>query len=63
MNWNEHKQSLLKDKAFKQEYEKLETKYKVAAELIMLRVSRGSTRVELARILNTKQAGIARTEK
>ena len=62
MNWNEHKQSLLKDKAFKQEYDKLETKYKVAAELIRLRVSRGLTQAELARALNTKQASIARME-
>ncbi len=62
MNWNAHKQSLLKDEAFKQEYDKLETKYKVAAELIRLRVSRGLTQEELARVLNTKQASIARIE-
>ena len=62
MNWNEHKQSLLKDEAFKHEYGKLDTKYKVAAELIRLRVSRGLTQAELAKVLNTKQASIARIE-
>jgi transcriptional regulator with XRE-family HTH domain len=62
MNWKEHKQQLLKDAAFKREYEKLSTEYKVAAELIRLRISAGMTQAELAKAANTQQASIARME-
>jgi transcriptional regulator with XRE-family HTH domain len=62
MNWKEHKQQLMKDAEFKLEYEKLSTEYRVAAELIKLRVSRGMTQAELARAVNTQQASIARME-
>lgn len=62
MNWKEHKQQLMKDTGFKEEYDKLEIEYKVAAELIRLRLSCGLTQAELAQELNTKQASIARIE-
>ena len=62
MNWKEHKQRLMKDADFKKEYEKLETEYKVASELIRLRLSCGLTQAELAKALNTQQASIARME-
>jgi len=62
MNWKEHKQLLMKDAEFKSEYEKLATEYKVASELIRLRLSRGMTQEELARAVNTQQASIARME-
>ena len=62
MNWKEHKQHLLKDAAFKNEFEKLSTEYKVAVELIRLRVSAGMTQAELARAANTQQSSIARME-
>ncbi len=62
MNWKEHKRQLMKDTGFKEEYDKLETEYKVAAELIRLRLSCGLTQAELAQELNTKQASIARIE-
>jgi transcriptional regulator with XRE-family HTH domain len=62
MNWKEHKQQLMKDVAFKFEYERLSTEYKVATELIKLRLSRGMTQADLAKAVNTQQASIARME-
>lgn len=62
MNWKEHKQQLMRDPAFKIEYERLSTEYKVAAELIKLRLSCGMTQAELAKAVNTQQASIARME-
>ena len=62
MNWKEHKKQLMKDPEFRKEYEVLEPEYKLAAALIQLRLSKGLTQEELARVLNTKQASIARLE-
>jgi DNA-binding XRE family transcriptional regulator len=62
MNWKEHKQQLMKDAAFKIEYSRLSTEYKVAAELIRMRLKCGMTQAELAKAVNTQQASIARME-
>lgn len=62
MIWKEHKQQLMKDASFKNEYDKLSTEYKVAAELIRLRLKCGMTQAELAKAVNTQQASIARME-
>jgi len=62
MNWKEHKQQLMKDVEFRNAYDALETEYRVAAELIKLRLSCGMTQAELAKAIDTKQASIARME-
>ncbi|MFC1956946.1 helix-turn-helix domain-containing protein [Chloroflexota bacterium] len=62
MNWKEHKKQLMKDPEFRQEYEALGTEYQLAATLIRLRLAKGLTQEDLARVLNTKQASIARLE-
>lgn len=62
MNWKEHKKQLMKDPAFRKEYEALEPEYQLAAAMIRLRLSKGLTQEELAKLLNTKQASIARLE-
>jgi len=62
MNWKEHKKKLMKDPEFRKEYEALEPEYQLASALIRLRLSKGLTQEELARVLNTKQASIARLE-
>jgi transcriptional regulator with XRE-family HTH domain len=62
MNWREHKKLLIKDPEFVKEYDTLETEYKLAATLIRLRLARGLTQEDLAKMLNTKQESIARLE-
>ncbi len=62
MNWREHKKRLLKDPEFRKEYEALEPEYRLAAGLIRLRLEKGLTQEDLARLLNTKQESIARLE-
>ncbi len=62
MNWKEHKKQLMKDPEFRKEYEALEPAYQLAAALIRLRLAKGLTQEELARVLNTKQTSIARLE-
>jgi len=62
MNWREHKKQLMKAPEFREEYEALETEYKLAATLIRLRLAKGLTQAQLAALLNTKQESIARLE-
>ncbi len=62
MNWKEHKKRLLKESEFRKEYEALEPEYRLAAALIRLRLAKGLTQEQLARLLNTKQESIARLE-
>lgn len=62
MNWKEHKKQLMKDPEFRKEYEALEPEYQLATALIRLRLARGLTQEQLARLLNTKQESIARLE-
>ncbi|MBI4284692.1 MAG: helix-turn-helix transcriptional regulator [Chloroflexi bacterium] len=62
MDWKEHKKRLLKDPEFRKEYEVLEPEYKLASALIRLRLAKGLTQEQLAKLLNTKQESIARLE-
>ncbi len=62
MDWKEHKKRLLKDPEFRKEYEALEPEHRLASALIRLRLARGLTQEELARLMNTKQESIARLE-
>ena len=62
MNWKEHKKKLLKDPEFREAYEALEPEYRLAAALIRLRLAKGLTQEDLAKLLNTKQESIARLE-
>ncbi len=62
MNWKEHKKKLLEDPEFRKEYEALEPEYKLATALIRLRLAKGLTQEQLAKLLNTKQESIARLE-
>ena len=62
MDWKEHKKKLIKDAGFRAEYEALEPEYRLATSLIRLRLAKGLTQEELAKLLNTKQESIARLE-
>jgi transcriptional regulator with XRE-family HTH domain len=62
MNWKEQKKHLMKNPEFVNEYDALETEYKLAATLIRLRLAKGLTQEDLAKMLNTKQESIARLE-
>jgi predicted transcriptional regulator len=62
MNWKEQKKQLMKNPEFVKEYNALEPEYKLAANLIRLRLAKGLTQEDLARMLNTKQESIARLE-
>jgi ribosome-binding protein aMBF1 (putative translation factor) len=62
MNWKEQKKQLMKNPEFVKEYDALETEYKLAANLIRLRLAKGMTQEDLAKMLNTKQESIARLE-
>ncbi|MBI2979846.1 MAG: helix-turn-helix transcriptional regulator [Chloroflexi bacterium] len=62
MNWREHKKRLLKDSEFKKEYEAFEPEHKLASALIRLRLAKGLTQEQLAKLLNTKQESITRLE-
>lgn len=62
MNWKEHKKKLLKDPGFKEEYQTLEQEYRLASDLIRLRLAKGLTQEQLAKLINTKQESIARLE-
>jgi transcriptional regulator with XRE-family HTH domain len=62
MNWKEQKKQLMKNPEFVKEYNALELEYKLAANLIRLRLAKGLTQEDLAKMLNTKQESIARLE-
>lgn len=62
MNWREFKAELLKDPAFKKEYDALETEYRLLKTIIQRRLEKGLTQEALARKVGTKQAAIARLE-
>ena len=62
MNWKEQKKQLMKNPEFAKEYKALEPEYKLAANLIRLRLAKGLTQEDLAKMLNTKQESIARLE-
>lgn len=56
------KKQLLKNKAFKAEYDALEAEFTLAAQLIAKRLERGMTQGQLAKKLGTRQSAIARLE-
>ena len=62
MNWKEQKKKLMQNPEFVREYNALEPEYKLAAALIRLRLAKGLTQEDLAKMLNTKQESIARLE-
>lgn len=56
------KGELLKNPEFKAEYDKLELRFTIAFQIYGARLSRGLTQTQLAKLVGTKQASIARAE-
>lgn len=62
MDFQTHRQQLMKNPAFKKAYEESELEYQIARALIKARLERGLTQKELAEKLNTRQSVISRVE-
>lgn len=62
MDWQTHKQLLLKKPAFAREYQALEPEFQIARSVIEARILRGLTQQQLAQKLKTRQSVISRLE-
>lgn len=62
MNFQTHKQKLLKNPTVMKEYEKLGPEFQLAQSLIKARMKKGWTQAELARRVGMQQPNIARLE-
>ena len=58
----EVKKRLLRNKEFREEYERLAPEFELARMLIKKRIEKGLTQGELARKIGTKQSAISRLE-
>ena len=63
MNLQEFKKELLKDKEFKKEYERYNLEMEISNMLQEARIIKGITQEKLAKMINSKQSGIARAER
>lgn len=62
VSFDEMKKALLKDEAFKTEYEKLKPRYEAIEQIIRARKEQNMTQAELARKVGTQKSNISRLE-
>lgn len=62
MDWNTHKQKLLKNPAFRRALKDVKLEYRIARDVIAHRIKYKLTQKQLARRLQTKQSVISRVE-
>jgi DNA-binding XRE family transcriptional regulator len=62
-DFTRHKNEMLKDSEFKEEYDKLDAEYAVIAAIIDARISLNLTQSELAKRTGIRQSNISRLEK
>lgn len=60
--WEDLEKKLLSDPAVKKEYDRLQPRYALIAQLIDARTKKGISQKELAEKIGTKQSAIARFE-
>lgn len=60
--WQEHKQQLMKNPKFKAAYYELEPEYRLANDLIRLRISKNMTQAEVASKAGVSRVVVARLE-
>jgi len=61
-SFRDHLKKQLKDPEFKKEYQKQKETFDISLKLIELRIKKGLTQAELAKLLNTTQSAVARME-
>ena len=62
ISYDKMHKTLMKNKKFKEEYEKAEKEFALAEEIIRLRIEAGLTQQQLAKKAKTSQPAIARLE-
>lgn len=62
MKWEEFKNKLMAEPAFRQAYDDLEPEYQLIKSIIEQRKLKGISQAELARKMGTRQSAIARLE-
>ncbi len=62
MEWTQIKREMLKDPAFKREYDALEAEFQLASSIIERRLAKGWSQRQLANRIGTKQPVISRLE-
>jgi|WetSurMetagenome_2_1015567.scaffolds.fasta_scaffold22419_6 predicted transcriptional regulator len=62
ITFEELKEKLLKDKEFKEEYDRLKPEYDLIGQLIKKRLKKGMTQKDVAKKMGTKQAAVSRME-
>lgn len=62
MKYKDFKKTLLKNKDFRKEYEKVALQRSIVNQVLLLRTERGITQTELAKMIGTKQESISRLE-
>ena len=62
MNYKEHRKKLLKDKAVKAEYEKLQPEYELAQSIMEQRLKKKMTQLDVAKKTGMPQSSVARIE-
>jgi predicted transcriptional regulator len=62
MNYKEHRKELLKNKAVKTEYEKLQPEYELARSIMEQRIRKKMTQLDVAKKTGMPQSSVARIE-
>lgn len=60
--WKDLKKELMKDPAFREEFDVLQPQYELAAQIIEARLKKGLSQSQLAEKIGTKQSAVARLE-